>query len=92
MAMMPLTPPPGTSQQRRQVPVGLPSHLMDDYVPPSPGLPVQDEEDAGWADLRRKESNVARDDSDSEDEEGKLVDLDAVAREEMGVWGEREDE
>ena len=97
MAMMPLTPPPGTAQQRRQVPTGLPSHLMDDYVPPSPSLPVEDEEeDAGWGDLRRKESNVAKEDSDEEDEEGEgrgnLVDLDAVAREEMGVWGEREDE
>ncbi|KAF1926446.1 uncharacterized protein M421DRAFT_422775 [Didymella exigua CBS 183.55] len=90
MAMMPLTPPPSTSQHRRQVPAGLPSHLMDDYVSPSQGLPVQDEEeDAGWADLRRKESNIESEDSD---EEGKLVDLDAVAREEMGVWGEREDE
>lgn len=68
-------------------------NIMDDYVPSSPGLPVQDEEeDAGWADLRRKESNVERDDSDDEDEEGKLVDLDAVAREEMGVWGDRDDE
>jgi hypothetical protein len=93
MAMMPLTPPPSTSQHRRQVPAGLPMNIMDDYVPPSPGLPVQDgEEDAGWADLRRKESNVERDDSDDEDEEGKLVDLDAVAREEMGVWGDRDDE
>ena len=93
MAMMPLTPPPTTSQQRRQVPVGLPSHLMDDYVPPSPALPAEDEEDAGWSDLRRKESNVQKDESsDDEDDEGKLVDLDAVAREEMGVWGEREDE
>lgn len=66
---------------------------MDDYVPPSPALPAEDEEDAGWSDLRRKESNVQKDESsDDEDDEGKLVDLDAVAREEMGVWGEREDE
>jgi hypothetical protein len=57
-------------------------------------LPAEDEdEDAGWGDLRRKASIVEKDESsDEEDEEGKLVDLDAVAREEMGVWGEREDE
>ncbi|KZM21056.1 uncharacterized protein EKO05_0011114 [Ascochyta rabiei] len=96
MAMMPLTPPPASSQHQRQVPVGLPSHLMDEYVPASPSFPASDEEeDAGWGDLRRKESNRAREESDDEgDEEDKaaLVDLDAVAREEMGVWGEREDE
>jgi len=68
---------------------------MDEYIPPSPSLPVEDEEEeAGWAELRRKESK--RDEgSDSEDDEDEgergLVDLDAVAREEMGVWGERED-
>jgi hypothetical protein len=70
---------------------------MDEYVPASPSFPVsEDEEDAGWAELRRKESEVSRGgDSEDEDEEGRgkaLVDLDAVAREEMGVWGEREDE
>ncbi|KAF2999777.1 hypothetical protein E8E13_005540 [Curvularia kusanoi] len=97
MAMMPLTPPPPSSAtHKRTVPAGLPSHLMDeDYVPVSPGLPVGGEEDeeAGWADLRRKESNVSKGDS-SDDEEGTtgLVDLDAVAREEMGVWGDREGE
>lgn len=67
---------------------------MDDYVPASPSFSAQEEDgDAGWGDLRRKESNVERGGSDDEDEEGgALVDLDAVAREEMGVWGEREDE
>lgn len=93
MAMMPLTPPSTTSKQHRQVPSGLPLNIMDDYLPPSPGLPVHnEEEDAGWADLRRKESNIERGYSDDEDEEGKLVDLDAVAREEMGVWGDRNDD
>lgn len=95
MAMMPLSPPPTSSQQRRQIPAGLPSNLMDEYVPASPSFPAEeDEEDAGWAELRRKESQVSRDDSESDEEGGKgaLVDLDAVAREEMGVWGEREDE
>ncbi len=94
MAMMPLTPPPTTSQQR-QAPVGLPSHLMDEYVPASPSFPTEEEEeDAGWAELRRKESEAKDEISDDEDddERGPLVDLDAVAREEMGVWGDREDE
>ncbi|KAF2626461.1 hypothetical protein BU25DRAFT_492203 [Macroventuria anomochaeta] len=93
MAMMPLTPPP-TIQQHRQVPAGLPSHLMDDYVPASPSFPASDEEeDAGWGDLKRKESNTVKEESsDDEEDKGALVDLDAVAREEMGVWGEREDE
>lgn len=97
MAMMPLTPPHTTSRQSRQVPTGLPSNLMDDYVPTSPSFPVSDEdEDAGWGDLRRKGSNTVKEDSSDEDEEkegtGTLVELDAVTREEMGVWGEREDE
>lgn len=95
MAMMPLTPPPTTSQQSRQVPIGLPSNLMDDYVSASPSFPVSDEEeDAGWGDLRRKESNTVKEDTSDEDKEAKrtLVELDAVTREEMGVWGEREDE
>ncbi|KAJ4985913.1 EAP30/Vps36 family protein [Stagonosporopsis vannaccii] len=94
MAMMPLTPPP-SAPQARHPPAGLPSHLMDEYIPPSPSLPVEDEEEAGWAELRRRESTREEERSDSEDgEEGDraLVDLDAVAREEMGVWGEREDD
>jgi hypothetical protein len=96
MTMMPLTPPPTTTHSQRPVPIGLPSHLMDEYVPASPSFRASDdEEDAGWGDLRRKESAAAKEDSESEDEQGEngvLVDLDAVAREEMGVWGEREDE
>lgn len=93
MAMMPLTPD-SAPQSHRTVPTGLPSHLMDDYVPASPAFSADGEdEDAGWGDLRRKESR-AESESGDEDEEGRgtLVDLDAVAREEMGVWGEREDE
>ncbi|KAF1361051.1 hypothetical protein EJ07DRAFT_112375 [Lizonia empirigonia] len=93
MAMMPLTPD-SAPQSHRTVPTGLPSHLMDDYVPASPAFSADGEdEDAGWGDLGRKESRVESESGD-EDEEGRgtLVDLDAVAREEMGVWGEREDE
>ena len=100
MAMMPLTPSPSSAQHRRQVPAGLPSHLMDEsYVPSSPGLPLMDNEDEedGWADLRRRESGQSRKadeegDSDQEEEGRGLVDLDAVAREEMGVWGDRDEE
>ncbi|KAF2035118.1 hypothetical protein EK21DRAFT_84749 [Setomelanomma holmii] len=93
MAMMPMTPPP-TSSSKRPAPAGLPSNLMDDFVPVSPTLPRDDEdEDAGWGEMSREE---ARDDSDSEEEyegrtSGGLVDLDAVAREEADVWGEREE-
>lgn len=67
--------------------------MDESYVPASPALPAEDdEEEAGWADLRRKESNVSRGGS-SDDEDGKagLLDLDAVAREEMGVWGDRDE-
>ncbi|OSS43216.1 hypothetical protein B5807_12131 [Epicoccum nigrum] len=97
MAMMPLTPSPSTPHQRRQVPAGLPSHLMDEsYVPSSPGLPLEDEgvEEDGWADLRRRESersDKGGEEGDREEERG-LVDLDAVAREEMGVWGDRDED
>lgn len=94
MAMMPLTPPP-SAPQARHPPAGLPSHLMDEYLPPSPSLPIEDDEEAGWAELRRKESTQQKESESDEDGEGDgrgLVDLDAVAREEMGVWGEREDD
>lgn len=96
MTLMPLTPPPASN---RPIPSGLPSHLMDDYVPSSPAFSADGEgEDAGWGDLRRRVSRPeGQSGDDSDDEEGEreregLVDLDAVAREEMGVWGEREDE
>ena len=103
--MMPLSPPPHSSPTseggyRRQVPAGLPSHLMDEtYIPASPGLPLADDEDEedGWADLRRRESERSGkgDEGDSDEEggdRGGLVDLDAVAREEMGVWGDRDED
>lgn len=99
MAMLPLTPPPpSSSHQHRQHPSGMPQNLMDDFVPVSPSFPRdEEEEDAGWGEMSREEAR--RDDSDS-DEEGEVVgrddgrgmiDLDAVAREEMGVWGDKDD-
>ncbi|KAH7070977.1 hypothetical protein FB567DRAFT_481542 [Paraphoma chrysanthemicola] len=93
MAMMPLTPPPTTSATR-PAPAGLPSNLMDDFVPVSPALPRDDEdEDAGWGEMSREEARgESSDEDDDEGRRGGLVDLDAVAREEADVWGEREDE
>jgi hypothetical protein len=94
MAMMPMTPPP-TSSTKRPAPAGLPSNLMDDFVPVSPAFArEEEEEDAGWGEMSKEE---ARPDESSDEEEyegrpsGGLVDLDAVAREEADVWGERED-
>jgi hypothetical protein len=68
---------------------------MDDFVPVSPQSFSREDEDAGWGEMSREEARRA-DDSDEEEDSGRvssegLVDLDAVAREEMGVWGERED-
>lgn len=93
MAMMPLTPT--TASSSRAAPIGLPQTLMDDFVPVSPPAFTREEEDAGWGEMSREEARRG-DDSDEEDDTGRLsseglVDLDAVAREEMGVWGERED-
>jgi hypothetical protein len=95
MAMMPMTPPPTSSSSKRPAPAGLPSNLMDDFVPVSPAfVREEDEEDAGWGEMSKDE---ARQDESSDEEEyegrtsGGLVDLDAVAREEADVWGERED-
>jgi hypothetical protein len=88
MAMMPLTPP------NRTAPLGLPKSLMDDYVPVSPVPQSHDDEDAGWGEVSRAEATKDEDEDEDEDgdgADGALVDLDAVAREEMGVWGERED-
>lgn len=70
---------------------------MDDYVPVSPPIAHdRDEEDAGWGEVSREE---ARRGEDSEDEDenggrgmGAMVDLDAVALEEAGVWGREDDE
>jgi hypothetical protein len=93
MAMMPLTPT--TASSSRAAPVGLPQTLMDDFVPVSPPAFTREEEDAGWGEMSREEARRG-DDSDDEEEAGRLsseglVDLDAVAREEMGVWGDRDD-
>lgn len=90
MSLMPLSP--SNPPSKRPAPAGLPSNLMDDFVPVSPAY-VSEVED-GWGEMSREE---ARRDSDDEDEDGDggnggLVDLDAVAREEADVWGEREDE
>ncbi|PVI04512.1 hypothetical protein DM02DRAFT_611535 [Periconia macrospinosa] len=106
MAMMPLTPPPPTSSsQPRAMPAGMPQNLMDDFVPvsSSPFLREEEEKDAGWGEMSREEARRGvdgdGDDDDDDDEDGRgrgrssregLLDLDAVAREEMGVWGEEQ--
>jgi hypothetical protein len=97
MAMMPLSPSPPSSSRPRPAPAGLPSNLMDDFVPVSSTFPKDDEdEDAGWGSMSREEAHE-HDSSDDEDESsemrgnGGLIDLDAVAREEADVWGDRDD-
>ncbi|KAF2469683.1 uncharacterized protein BDR25DRAFT_263624, partial [Lindgomyces ingoldianus] len=94
MTMMPLTPPT-TSSQSHLFPTGLPQNLMDDFVPVSPSFPRDDEdEDAGWGEMSREEAR--KDDSDEEGGDNGdngsrrvgMVDLDTVAFEERGVWGE----
>jgi len=95
MTLMPLTPPPTTSS-KRLAPAGLPANLMDDFVPVSAGyVRDDDDEDAGWGEVRRDEVGDGFEDGDDSGEEGGrggLIDLDEVAREEAGVWGEREEE
>jgi hypothetical protein len=84
--MMPLSPSPPSSS-KRPAPMGLPSNLMDDFVPVSPAFAPQEEED-GWGQVSTHE--VDDEDGEEEDYEGRsggLVDLDAVAREEADVWG-----
>ncbi|OAL47841.1 hypothetical protein IQ07DRAFT_601881 [Pyrenochaeta sp. DS3sAY3a] len=94
MAMMPLTPPPTSS---RPAPAGLPTNLMDDFVPiSSPGFAHDDDDvDAGWGEVSGEEV-VGESSEDEDGEEGRrsggFIDLDAVAREEADVWGERGDE
>lgn len=97
MAMMPLSPSPPSSSRPRPAPAGLPSNLMDDFVPVSSTFPKDDEdEDAGWGSMSREEAHE-HDSSNEEDESselrgnGGLIDLDAVAREEADVWGDRDD-
>lgn len=104
MTMMPLSPsPPPSLPAKRPPPAGLPSHLMDDFVPVSPAFPREEEEiNAGWGEASREEARTGRDSSDDSEEEegggghsarksGGMIDLDAVAREEADVWGERDD-
>lgn len=94
MTMMPLTPPP-TTQSKRPAPAGLPTNLMDDFVPVSPGLHVDevDAEDAGWGEMSKEEARGIDDSDDDNDEAGKgFIDLDAVAMGEAGAWGERDDD
>ncbi|EUC48606.1 hypothetical protein COCMIDRAFT_33886 [Bipolaris oryzae ATCC 44560] len=101
MAMMPLTPSPPTSSSKRPVPAGLPSNLMDDFVPVSPGFGKDDDEDedAGWGSMSREEARQGHESNSDEEEggvgkesgKGVFIDLDAVAREEADVWGDRDD-
>ncbi|KAI4907102.1 hypothetical protein J4E90_009997 [Alternaria incomplexa] len=99
MAMMPLSPSPPSSSHPRPAPAGLPSNLMDDFVPVSPAFPQDDEdEDAGWGSMSREEARGQESSSEEDDGDeggsgrGKgMIDLDAVAREEADVWGDRED-
>ncbi|CAO2652748.1 Nn.00g021590.m01.CDS01 [Neocucurbitaria sp. VM-36] len=79
MAMMPLTPsPPSSSTFHRPAPAGLPSNLMDDFVPVSPSFPREEEdEDAGWGEMSRAEARRGEgggagdnDDDSSSDEDG----------------------
>ncbi|EOA83797.1 uncharacterized protein SETTUDRAFT_92286 [Exserohilum turcica Et28A] len=99
MAMLPLSPSSPPSTATRRVPAGLPSNLMDDFVPVSPAYAkqdVDDDEDAGWGSVSREEARH-KGDADSDVEEARenarrgLIDLDAVAREEADVWGDRDD-
>lgn len=78
------------------IPTGLPQNLMDDFVPVSPALRDEEEEDAGWGEMSREDIREAKAgkgkmEEDSEEDERELIDLDAVARDEMGVWGRDED-
>lgn len=69
---------------------------MDDYVPVSPAFGQDHEsEDAGWGEVSKAEASRIHD-SDSDDEvegrkSGGFIDLDAVARDEADVWGDRDD-
>ncbi|KAF2877375.1 hypothetical protein BDV95DRAFT_559068 [Massariosphaeria phaeospora] len=105
MAMLPAAP---STPHPRPVLPGMPQTLMDDYVPVSPSFAnaAEDDENAGWGEMSREEATRADDgggadvDDEEDDEEAEagrrsaegLLDLDEVAREEMGVWGEREDD
>jgi hypothetical protein len=97
MTMMPLTPPGTSSGASRAAPAGMPQHLMDDFVPVSPAYHSnEEEEDAGWGEMSKEEAR--KEDSDEDEDEDEeiierregMIDLDAVAREEMGVWGDKD--
>ncbi|KAF2113280.1 hypothetical protein BDV96DRAFT_633398 [Lophiotrema nucula] len=98
MAMMPMTPPPTSSHGNRPFVTGLPQNLMDDFVPVSPSYRnEQEEEDAGWGEVskeeaKREDSSGDEDEEDIVDRREGMIDLDIVAREEMGVWGDKEDD
>lgn len=72
---------------------------MDDFVPVSPAFVREEEdEDAGWGSMSREEARQGDTSSDEDDdrrgseERGTgMIDLDAVAREEADVWGDRDD-
>ncbi|KAF1939959.1 hypothetical protein EJ02DRAFT_456409 [Clathrospora elynae] len=94
MAMMPLTPSPISSASKRPAPAGLPSNLMDDFVPGSPTFAREEEDvDAGWGSMSREEARADNDEGDEAEgrKSGGFIDLDAVAREEADVWGDRDD-
>jgi len=93
MAMMPLTPSPAHSESKRPVPAGLPSNLMDDFIPVLPAIQHHSEdEDARWGEMSREESR--KDGGSNEDEENRnsvaFIDFNAVARDEADVWGDRD--
>ncbi|KAF2748850.1 hypothetical protein M011DRAFT_400135 [Sporormia fimetaria CBS 119925] len=98
-AMMTLSPASPLSPAVRP-PSGLPLSLTDyDFVPVSTPSPVfvadEEREEAGWGEMSREEAKRAEDEETEEgEEEGSargFVDLDEVAREEMGVWGKEDD-
>ncbi|CAA9961791.1 hypothetical protein PTMSG1_05168 [Pyrenophora teres f. maculata] len=99
MTMMPLSPSPPSSASKRPAPAGLPSNLMDDFVPVSPAFVREEEdEDAGWGSMSREEARQGDSSSDEDDDRREseergtgMIDLDAVAREEADVWGDRDD-
>ncbi|KAF2726725.1 hypothetical protein EJ04DRAFT_506800 [Polyplosphaeria fusca] len=92
MTLMPLTPPSTSSGAPRAIP-GMPQHLMDDFVPVSPAYAREDgdEDDAGWGEMSREEARGGESDGEEDGEAERrveMIDLDEVAREEMGVWGD----
>jgi len=73
---------------------------MDDFVPVSPAFVREEEdEDAGWGSMSREEARQGDTSSDEDEEDRRgseergtgMIDLDAVAREEADVWGDRDD-